>query len=118
MATMKKNSLYKVIFMNQGQVYEVYAKEVGQSAMLGFVEVEGLTFGEKSSVVIDPSEEKLKGEFQEVKRTYIPMHAIIRIDEVEKQGVAKIIPVDGKSDQVVGFPGSYMPSANTPKDDK
>ena len=39
----------------------------------------------KKQVVVDPTEEKLKSEFTGVKRSFIPMQAIIRIDEVEKK---------------------------------
>jgi len=114
---MQKQSIYKVIFINQGKVYEVYAREIAQSGMFGFIEIAGFVFGEKSAVVIDPSEEKLKSEFQEVKRTYIPLHSVIRIDEVEKGGVAKIVAMDGKSDQVVSFPGGYFSAPQKPKGD-
>jgi hypothetical protein len=114
---MQKQSIYKIIFVNQGKVYEVYAKEIAQSAMFGFIEIAGFVFGEKSAVVIDPSEEKLKSEFQEVKRTYIPMHSVIRIDEVEKGGIAKIVALDGKSDPVVSFPGGYFSPPQKPKGD-
>ena len=48
---MSKDKIYKVIFHNQGKVYEIYAKNVHHSAMFGFVEIEKLLFGEKSSVV-------------------------------------------------------------------
>ena len=40
-------------------------------------------FGEKSQMVIDPSEDKLRTEFTGVQRSFVPMHSIIRIDEVE-----------------------------------
>jgi hypothetical protein len=59
--------------------------------MYGFLVVEDFIFGEKSAIVIDPSEEKLKVEFEGVTRTFIPMHEIIRIDQVQKRGVAKIV---------------------------
>jgi hypothetical protein len=72
--------------------------------MFGFVEVEKIVFGEKSALVLDPSEESLKSEFRGVNRTFIPMHAIIRIDEVSKQGMAKIIPHAGKTENVMPFP--------------
>ncbi len=101
---MKDKQIYKVIFHNQGKVYEIYAQEVAQSGMLGFVEIGGLLFGEKSSVVVDPTEERLKAEFEGVKRAYIPMHSVVRIDEVEKQGINKILPrADGDSN-VAQFP--------------
>jgi hypothetical protein len=99
---MTVRQLYKIIFMNQGQVYEIYARSISQGSLFGFVEVEELVFGERTSVVVDPAEERLKAEFDSVKRTYIPMHAVIRIDEVDKQGASKISAVDG--DNVTRFP--------------
>jgi hypothetical protein len=98
-----KSHLYRVSFMNQGQVYEVYAREVSHGAMLGFVEVGKLVFGERTTLVVDTSEEKLKQEFGNVERFYVPVHAGIRIDEVSSQGPARIIPGDGGS-KVTPFP--------------
>jgi len=113
---MQKKSMYKIIFINQGKVYEIYAKEVLQSDLYGFIEAKGFVFGEKSSVVIDPSEERLKNEFGDVNRTYIPMHSVIRIDEVKKQGTAKIISIDGKGDSIAGFTRDVYNSNKNPKD--
>jgi hypothetical protein len=95
--------VYKVTFLNQGQVYEIYAKKVAQGGLLGFVEVEGIVFGQKTTVVVDPSEERLKLEFEGVKRCYIPMHAVVRIDEVDKHGPSRITEV-GKTSNVAAFP--------------
>lgn len=94
--------MFKVVFMSQGQVYEIYARSVGQGDMFGFVQVEELIFGTKTTLVVDPSEEKIKTEFQNVKRTYLPMHSIIRIDEVDKQGTSKISKLEGGN--VAQFP--------------
>ncbi len=106
---MQKKTIYKIIFINQGKVYEVYAKELIQSDLHGFIEAKGFVFGEKSSLVIDPSEERLKNEFKEVNRTYIPMHSVIRIDEVKKEGTAKIVSFDGKGDHTMDFsPQSFI----------
>ena len=58
-----KEKIYKVSFINQGKIYDIFAKGVHQSGLLGFIEVEEIVFGEKSSVVVDPSEESLKTEF-------------------------------------------------------
>ena len=95
--------VYKVIFHSQDQVYEVYAREIYQSEMYGFIEVEEFVFGERSQMLVDPAEEKLKSEFAGVKRSYIPLHAIIRIDEVEKEGVGKVIETKGDS-KIAKFP--------------
>ncbi|MHB8423575.1 MAG: DUF1820 family protein [Gammaproteobacteria bacterium] len=100
--------IYKVIFLNQGKIYEVYARKVSQEGFWGFIEIEQLVFGERSSVVVDPSEEKLKDEFAGVKRTYIPMHAVVRIDEVAHEGTAKIIALEGGSN-VTPFPLPVYP---------
>jgi hypothetical protein len=94
--------VYRVIFHNQGQVYELYAHSIYQSELYGFVEIEDYTFGTRSQMLIDPSEERLRTEFDGVQRSFIPMHAIVRIDEVEKEGVAKV--VDSKGDKVTPFP--------------
>jgi len=40
-----------------------------------------------------------------VTRTHIPMHAVMRIDEVEKQGAAKIVPLSGKMEDIIPFSG-------------
>lgn len=87
---MSKKPVYKIVFHNQGKVYEVYAQHVHQGDMFGFIEIEKLLFGERSSLVVDPSEENLKNEFADVVRTYIPLHSVIRIDEVSKRGAGKI----------------------------
>lgn len=102
--------MFKVSFLNQGKVYEVFAKQVYQADMYGFIVIEELVFNERGSVVVDPSEEKLKTEFEQVKRSYVPMHAVMRIDEVEKQGVAKITDSDSN---VAQFPTTiYTPDSD------
>lgn len=110
---MPKRNIYKVSFYNQSKVYEVYAHQVYQSDLYGFITIEGLVFNERSSIVVDPSEEKLKSEFDQVKRFFVPTHAIIRIDEVDKQGVAKISEA---GENVAHFPSSiYSPGSDKGK---
>lgn len=101
---MAKKRLYRVIFVNQGKVYEVYARRVTQGNLYGFVEIEELVFGERSTVVVDPGEERLKSEFENVERCYVPVHQIVRIDEVKRQGTARIQPVSGESSKVTPLP--------------
>jgi hypothetical protein len=101
---MSKKPIYKIIFHNQGKIYEIYARSVHQGALFGFIEIEKIIFGEKTSLVVDPSEENLKMEFNDVVRTYIPMHSIIRIDEVNKQGSAKITEGADGTTNVTPFP--------------
>jgi len=111
----ERRKLYKITFHNQGQVYEIYAKHVNQGGLLGFVEVEQLVFGEKTQLVVDPGEERLRHEFEGVKRTYIPMHAVIRIDEVDKEGASRITEVAEK-DNVAAFPMPlFKPGKDSPR---
>ena len=98
----EQKHIYKVLFHNQGQIYEVYCHSVYQSDLYGFVEIEEYIFGKASQMVIDPSEDKLRTEFEGVERSFIPMHAIVRIDEVEKEGIAKI--TDSTGEKVTPFP--------------
>lgn len=100
----KQQAIYKVQFYSKGELYEIYARKVYQGALYGFVEIEELLFDERSSVVVDPSEERLKTEFSSVKRTHIPMHAIVRIDEVEKEGISKITELPKGGGNVAPFP--------------
>jgi len=101
--------VFRIAFVNQGKVYEIYAKKVRQGELYGFVEVEDLLFDQTSRVLVDPAEERLKTEFAAVQRTMIPMHSVIRIDEVSKQGQNRILDLD-KDSKVTPFPGPiYTP---------
>lgn len=111
---MPSEAIYKVIFFNQGQVYELYVRSVYQSELMGFLEVEEFVFDERSKMIVDPGEEKLKSEFASVKRSYIPLHAVVRIDEVEKEGVCKI--TDVKSGNVTPLPFPSMVPGPKKKD--
>ncbi|MGQ3887732.1 DUF1820 family protein [Legionella sp. CNM-1927-20] len=101
---MSKKSLYRLIFANQDAVYEIYARKICESELFGFLEVEEFVFGENTSLVVDPSEERLKLEFGNVKRTFIPMHFIYRIDEVSKQGIGKVKEKSGVDSKISLFP--------------
>ncbi|MFM1895244.1 MAG: hypothetical protein RLZZ385_318 [Pseudomonadota bacterium] len=100
----KPSEIYKITFLNKGKVYEIFVKQVYQSDLYGFIEVEDFVFDERSQLVVDPSEERLKTEFNGVKRSFIPLQAIIRIDEVEKGGSAKI----SSGDNIMPFPVSLI----------
>ena len=108
----KSKSIFRVIFHNQNKIYELYANEVSQASMMGFIEIGEIIFGERSKLLVDPAEEKLKNEFDGVKHTYVPHHSIIRIDEVDKQGRNKIHDANGSSISVLpGTQFSQPPSS-------
>ena len=108
---MTSKALYRVTFAYLDAVYEVYARKVSESDMFGFLVIEDFVFGENTSLVVDPSEERLKLEFNGVKRTFIPMQAVYRIDEVSKQGVAKVRDKSTDANKI-----SLFPVPNKPKE--
>jgi hypothetical protein len=107
--------IYKVIFSNQGQVYEIYARHVSQGNLFGFIEVEQLLFGERSQLIVNSAEERLKTEFAGAKRTFIPLHSVVRIDEVEKQGAGRITGAESDAGNVKVFPIPVPPGGPTGK---
>ncbi|TVP91612.1 MAG: DUF1820 family protein [Pseudomonadaceae bacterium] len=100
----EKQPIFRVIFLNQGEVFELYARQIYQSELWGFMEIEELVFGERSQMLVDPGEEKLKSQFEGVKRSFIPVHAIVRIDEVARAGAPKVSEAKGGSN-IMTFPG-------------
>lgn len=115
---MSNAPVYKVIFQNGNQIVEIFARQIYQSDMWGFIEVEEFLFGERSQILVDPAEEKLKNEFGGVQRCYIPLQSVVRIDEVAKEGVARVSEVKpGESTNVTSFPMSPSPAKPRSSDD-
>jgi hypothetical protein len=83
---MASKSLYKVIFINHGKVYELYAKGVVSSGLWGFIEVSDLVFDNSEGLVVDPTEEKMRNEFEGAKVLHLPMQSVLRVEEVEERG--------------------------------
>ena len=110
---MSKKGIYKIVFAQMGEIYEIYSNSIYQSDIYGFVEVEDYLFDQNSKIVVDTSEEKLKSTFKGVKRSYIPINTILRIDEVDKKGTAKISK--NKNSKVMPLPSSIID--NSPKKD-
>ena len=92
----KKEPIYKIQFISNGERYELYVKELITSSVFGFIEIGGFVWDKHTQLVLDPSHEKLKDEFSNVERTFIPMHHVLRIDQVAKEGTAKITELSDK----------------------
>ena len=89
------DTLYRVQFISNGERYELYVKTLIQGALFGFVEIGEFVWDTHTSVVVDPSHERLKSEFSDVK----------------KKGSAKITKLENKSDKVATFPSPiYTPT--------
>lgn len=83
---MADKPLYKIIFHNQGKVYELFSEGVTSSGLWGFIEVSGLVFETGDGLVVDPTEEKMRQEFSGAKVLHLPIQSVLRVEEVEKRG--------------------------------
>src|SRR3990167_4952088 len=82
----KEQPIYRVIFSQNDVIREIHARSLCEESLMGFIEVEELVLNDvKSAILVDPEEEKLRAEFKGVKRSYIPMHTILRIDELMQE---------------------------------
>ncbi len=108
-----RKKLYKVTFLSQGKTLELYARSVNSSALWGFTEVADITFDQAGeSVVIDPTEERLREEFANTKVLHLPIQCIVRVEEVEKRGPLAIR--DAASGEKVVTPFPMAPPARKP----
>jgi len=98
-----KEKLFRIAFLNQGKVYELFCTGVYTSGLLGFVEASGLMLGEKDSLVVDPTEEKLRDEFDGVEVLHLPIHSVLRVEQVKKKGQA-VIRDRESGEKVTPFP--------------
>jgi len=101
--------LYKIVFLNHGKVYELYARRVAASDIWGFTQVGELVFDVHDGLVVDPTEERLREEFGDTRALHLPMQSIVRIEEVEKKGVSAIR--DAESGERVVTP--FLPKPGT-----
>ncbi len=83
---MADKPLYKIIFLNQGKVYELYSEGVTSSGLWGFIEVSDLVFETGEGLVVDPTEEKMRQEFAGARVLHLPIQSVLRVEEVEKRG--------------------------------
>jgi hypothetical protein len=83
---MADKRLYKIIFLNQGKVYELFSESVSSSGLWGFIEVSGLVFENGEGLVVDPTEERMRQEFADARVLHLPIQSVLRVEEVEKRG--------------------------------
>lgn len=101
---MRKSKLYKVTFIAQGKSIELHARHVASSELWGFTEVGELVFDAPGeTLVVDPTEERLREEFNDTTMLHLPMHAIVRIEEVAKRGPL-VIRDAASGDKIMPFP--------------
>ncbi len=100
---MTTGPLYKIAFLNHGKVYELFCRGVSTSGLWGFVEVSELVFDERDAVVVDPTEERMRDEFEDVEVLHLPMHSVLRVEQVRQRGKA-VIRDRESGEKVTPFP--------------
>lgn len=96
--------LYRLQFQHQDKLYVVYARHVASSSIWGFVEVGEFDFDTRQGVLVDPAEERLREEFADTRILHLPMHNVLRIEQVERRGAATIRDANEPSRVVTPFP--------------
>jgi hypothetical protein len=87
-----KKKLFKIEFINCAkETVVIHASKVNPSSFLGLIEVADIVFVDSSELIVTPQDDKLKKEFKNVERTFLPLNSIIRIDEVLMEKETPII---------------------------
>jgi hypothetical protein len=102
---MAEKRLYKIIFLNQGKVYELFSEGVTSSGLWGFIEVSDLVFESGDGLVVDPTEEKMRDEFENARVLHLPIQSVLRVEEVDKRGQCLIRDRES-GEKVTPFPVS------------
>ncbi|MBZ4644220.1 MAG: hypothetical protein PWQ25_180 [Deferribacteres bacterium] len=92
--TERNERYFRIQFIDsKKEIMTFFAKSVNPSSYIGLIEVSNILYMD-SEILINPEDEKIRKEFKGVKRTFLPLSAIIRIDEIEepKTQVLKLFP--------------------------
>ncbi len=94
-AKSREKTYFIVSYTRDEELYQVCAHTVAPSDLYGLIEIGDFIFP-KNKLVYNPGEERIKREFSGIKRTWIPYHTIVRIDEVAatRESEIKIVPLD------------------------
>ena len=108
--------LYKVKFIQQEVVVELIAKYISEESLMGFIEIEDIIFpGSGEPFATD---EKYREEFFGIERCYLPLHTLLRIDELSTATEKVVGEVKYKKNNVRRIPLRNPPPNNNPDEDK
>lgn len=97
----KKNDprpIYRIVFVQQDKIEALYAQYISEETLVGFIEADGI-------LNIDDTKDMLN--LKEVRRCYIPLHTIVRIDEVTLEHVSE------SQDNISHLPHAFKKSTST-----
>jgi len=79
----QEKKVFKVYFFHMDKVYTLFAKEVNASGELyNMCEISDIIFQRNKNLIV-PSEDEVRQEFSNIKKLMIPLHHLVRIDELE-----------------------------------
>ena len=94
------DTAFKVLFSQMDRLYIIYSYGISEETLVGFIEVDEVVAIEQvisEKVSADTSAyEAILNQYDGVKRSYIPMHTIIRIDEITMQDIP-LVQSDAKA---------------------
>jgi|GEM_PF-3381178 len=80
--------VYRTVFTHLDQVYTLYSQGISEETLVGFIEVDGILSMAQDIVMSTENQEAhevFRQQLQSIKRTYVPMHAVVRIDEMTRK---------------------------------
>lgn len=83
-----KDIVYRTVFTHLDQVYTVYSQGISEETLVGFIELDSIIEVKQEVVLSTESHETHQLFLQQlasIKRTYVPMHAVVRIDEMTRK---------------------------------
>jgi hypothetical protein len=83
-----KDIVYRTVFTHLDQVYTVYSQGLSEETLVGFIELDSI-IEVKQEVILSTESQEMHQLFikqlASIKRTYVPMHAVVRIDEMTRK---------------------------------
>jgi hypothetical protein len=100
---MSTQLVYRVTFTENNTIKKIFSKFISEDNLESFIELDDLIF---DSVLNDTAchQEVLKSEFKGVQRLYLPLHTILRIDEIHLDSKGQLKISDSAKSNVSPFP--------------
>lgn len=115
-------SLYRVVLQSQDGHCEFYAVRVAQGHLPAFLEIEQIVFCDRATGDgANAAQERLRSALAAVKRCYIPLAHVVRIDEIaysaatELRGEGRAHPAGPAGDHARGKVASLRAGTPRPK---
>lgn len=83
-----RDIVYRTVFTHLDQVFTLYSRGVSEETLVGFIEVDDI-LAVSQEIILSSENQATQNlyieQMESIKRTYIPMHAVVRIDEMSRK---------------------------------